>query len=231
MAYRALLIGASAYDDPAIGDLLFVPEDLRRLQSVLVAREFASVEILEAPRGIIRTTVNARVSGFLREARRDDVLFIVLSGHGQRFEGADYLIPEDAGFQIRPFSECCVEIDWQKELEDSAAAQVVFLVDACREGFARDSKSPAGVQGWGRQRIAAALRRKVAYVYACSPAQVALFVRPTDTARDGSGGDVHPVRGWPRRSPRPYGVPSCAEGNHPGARGTARSATHRPVVR
>lgn len=185
MAYKALLIGASTYDDPAIGDLPFVTEDLRRLQGALSKREFGSVEILEAPRGIIRTTVNARVGGFLREARRDDVLLIVLSGHGQRFEGADYLIPEDASFAIRPFADCCVEIGWHKELEHSAAAQVVFLIDACREGFARDAKSPAGVQGWGKQRIAAALRRKVAYVYACSPAQVALFVRPTDTAADG----------------------------------------------
>ncbi|MFI0937746.1 caspase family protein [Streptomyces sp. NPDC021020] len=186
MAYRALLIGASTYDDPAIGDLPFVPEDLRQLHAALSARGFASVEVLEAPRGIIRTTVNARVGGFLREARRDDVLLVVLSGHGQRFEGTDYLIPEDASFAIRPFAECCVAIDWQRELEDSAAAQVLFLVDACREGFARDTMSPVGVRGWGGQRIAAALRRKVGYLYACSPAQVALFVKPNEQAADGT---------------------------------------------
>jgi hypothetical protein len=184
VAYKALLIGASTYDDPAIGDLPFVAGDLRQLHAALSAREFASVEILEAPRGTIRTTVNARVSGFLREARRDDCLFVLLSGHGLHFEGADYLVPEDASFAVRPFADCCVEIGWHKELEESAAAQVVFLIDACREGFARDTKNPAGSQGWGRQQIAAALRRKVAYVYACAPAQVALFVRPTDTSRE-----------------------------------------------
>lgn len=187
MSYKALLIGASEYDAPAIAPLPFVRDDLLRLQSALADRDFAAVEILESPRGITRTAVNARVGGFLRQAAAGDTLLILLSGHGQHFEGADYLIPEDATFAIEPFSDCCVEIGWRKELEDCAAARVLFLVDACREGFEQDGKSPVGVHGWSRRKIAAALQRKVAYVYACSPAQLARYVRPSDTATDGSG--------------------------------------------
>jgi hypothetical protein len=180
VAYKALLIGASEYDDPAISGLAFVRDDLALLQAVLADRGFAAAEILESARGVTRTAVNARVSRFLREADRGDCLLVLLSGHGQHFEGADYLIPEDASFQIEPFADCCVQIDWRRELENSPAARVVFLVDACREGFERDTKSPAGVRGWSRPKIAAALRRKVAYVYACSPAEVARYVRASD---------------------------------------------------
>ncbi|WNI16013.1 HD domain-containing protein [Actinacidiphila sp. ITFR-21] len=182
MSHQALLIGASDYDDPAIAELPFIPDDLRRLQNALTEREFGSVEILESPRGTTGTAVHARVSRFLREAARGDVLFILLSGHGQHFEGADYLIPEDASFAIDPFASCCVEIGWRKELEESAAAQVVFLIDACREGLEQDAKSPAGVHRWATKKVAATLRRKVAYVYACSPAEKAHFIRATDTA-------------------------------------------------
>ncbi|MEV6007809.1 caspase family protein [Streptomyces sp. NPDC051976] len=184
MTHKALLIGASTYDDPAISNLPFIPDDLRLVQSALTQREFGSVEILESSRGTTRTAVNARVSRFLRDANRSDVLFILLSGHGQHFEGADYLIPEDADFAIEPFADCCVEIGWRKELEDSAAARVLFLVDACREGLEQDSKSATGVRSWGKPKVAATLRRKVAYVYACSPAEKAHYVRPTDTAKD-----------------------------------------------
>ncbi|MFI0940888.1 caspase family protein [Streptomyces sp. NPDC021020] len=184
MAYKALLIGASEYDDPAISELAFVPGDLTRVQTVLTERGFASAEILESARGVTRTAVNARVSRFLREADRGDCLLVLLSGHGQHFEGADYLIPEDASFAIEPFADCCVQIDWRKELENSPAARVVFLIDACREGFERDTKSPSGVRGWSTPKIAAALRRKVAHVYACSPAEVALYVRTSDRAVD-----------------------------------------------
>ncbi|WP_433890121.1 HD domain-containing protein [Streptomyces sp. CA-111067] len=188
--FKALLIGASEYDDPAIADLPFVRDDLQKLHAVLTERNFTSVEIVESRRGITATVVHAQVSGFLRDAAPGDTLFVLLSGHGQHFRGADYLIPEDASFAVRPFADCCVEIGWQRELEDSAAARIVFLVDACREGIEEDVKSPAGVAGWSRRKIAAALQRKVAYVYACSPAQLARFVRPSDTlVANGEGAD------------------------------------------
>jgi hypothetical protein len=181
MPHKALLVGASAYREPAIPSLPFVPEDLRRLQSALFGRGFAAAEILEAAPQITRSDVLGRVARFLRLARRDDVLLIVLSGHGHHFEGADYLIPEDAVFDIEPFADACVEIGWNNALDDCPARQVVFLIDACREGFARDSKGPSGVQKWSTGKTAAAGRRNVARVYACSPAQVALFVRPTES--------------------------------------------------
>ncbi|MFC8895401.1 caspase family protein [Streptomyces cinereoruber] len=179
--YKALLIGACEYDDEAIPSLPFVRDDLRRLDQALTGRAFQSVEIVESPRGIITTNVvNRHVRRFLQEAKRGDTLFVLLSGHGLHFEGKDYLIPEDASYEIQPFADGCVEIGWQKDLENSEADHVVFLIDACREGTERDVKAPAPNLGWKKRKIEATLRRKVAYVYACSKAQFARFVREND---------------------------------------------------
>ncbi|MER8067460.1 caspase family protein [Streptomyces sp. NPDC094034] len=174
--HKALLIGASEYDDETIRSLPFVRDDLQRLEGALSDRGFRPVEIAESQRGITPNAVNRHVLRFLREAGRGDTLFIMLSGHGVHFDGRDYLVPEDAYYESEPFAESCVEIGWQKELEDSPAGQVVFLIDACREGSSRRTKSPTRMPGWERPKIAATLRRKVAYVYACSKAQYALYV-------------------------------------------------------
>jgi hypothetical protein len=190
--HKALLVGASEYDEPRIADLPFVRDDLQRLHDVLVERGFHSAEIVESKRGITPNTVNGRIRSFLREAGRGDTLLILLSGHGQHFEGKDYLIPEDATFDIGVFAEACIEIGWERELEESQAAHVVFLIDACREGIDRDTMATEGVQPWSRRKVAAALRRKVAYVYACTAPQLALFVRESDTVRAGSDPGTEP---------------------------------------
>ncbi|MET7906535.1 hypothetical protein ABZS86_35835 [Streptomyces sp. NPDC005355] len=100
----ALLIDASDYDEPGISSLPFVRDDLQRLVTALTDRGFHSAEIAEHWRGITPNFVNDRVSRFLRDTRRDDTLFILLSGHGQHFQGTDYLIPEDASFNVHPFA-------------------------------------------------------------------------------------------------------------------------------
>ncbi|MBB4714346.1 hypothetical protein BJ965_004228 [Streptomyces luteogriseus] len=191
--HKALLIGASDYDDPRIQDLPFVRDDLQRVRDVLVERGFQSAEIVESKRGITPNTVNGRIRGFLRDAGQGDTLLILLSGHGQHFEGKDFLIPEDATFDVGVFAESCIEIGWERELEDSSAAHVVFLVDACREGIDRDTMAaPPGVQPWPRRKVANALRRKVAYVHACTAPQFALFVGEKETVRPGFDAGTQP---------------------------------------
>ncbi|MEV7190812.1 caspase family protein [Streptomyces sp. NPDC093510] len=191
--HKALLIGASDYDEPRIDKLPFVQDDLVRMRDVLTDRGFRSVEIVENKRGIIPSVVHAQVRAFLRDARPDDTLWILLSGHGHHFEGQDYLIPEDATFDVEPFSDTCIEIGWRKELEESRAGHVVFLIDACREGVQRDTKAaPPGIQPWSRRRIADTLRRKVAYVYGCSASQQALFVRESESPLPGSDTGIPP---------------------------------------
>lgn len=120
--------------------------------------------------------LNGEVNDFLQRARRGDVLFILLSGHGVHASGRDYLIPEDIHDNTYPFVSGCVAIDWATQLDQTLADHIVILIDACREGIDQDVMGVAAVRQWGRQKTQAALRRKVAYVYACSPGQYSLFV-------------------------------------------------------
>ncbi|MEU7580157.1 caspase family protein [Streptomyces sp. NPDC041068] len=191
--HRALLIGASDYDASGVSPLPFVPDDLARLGSVLEDRGFDEVQVLAARDGgkqISANFVNARVIGFLRRAHPGDTLLILLSGHGVHAGGRDYLVPEDIDEDTHPFESGCVAIDWRRHLDETPAGHVVFLIDACREGIEQGAMGVAGVRQWSRQKISAALRRKVAYVYACSPAQLALFVRPQESPADPAPGVV-----------------------------------------
>ncbi|PAZ13344.1 hypothetical protein CLM62_25995 [Streptomyces sp. SA15] len=182
--HKALLIGASDYSDiPGYADLPFVRDDLHRLREVLIDRGFQA-DVLENRRGITQNTVRGAVHRFLGDARTGDTLLIVLSGHGIHIEAKDYLVPEDAP-DAEPFTDGCIEIGWHKEVEKSPAQRVVFLIDACREGRAPDTKSVTGTRPWRAPEIIGTLRRKVAYVHACAKPQVALFVRDTDTVRPG----------------------------------------------
>ncbi|MBV7696747.1 caspase family protein [Streptomyces sp. TRM70350] len=183
--HKALLIGASEYGDPSIGDLPFVRDDLQRLREVLIGRGFRQADILESRYGTTQNTVRGAVHRFLHDAGRGDTLLILLSGHGVHFDGKDYLVPEDATSDTRPFTDSCIEIGWHKEVEASPAERVVFLIDACREGMELDTKAVPGTRRWQRPKIISTLRRKVAYVHACAKPQVALFVRESDVLQPG----------------------------------------------
>lgn len=185
--HRALLIGASDYEMRGVSALPFIPGDLARLGAALRAGGFDEVQVLAAREGgkqVSANYVNGRVTGFLKRARDNDTLFILLSGHGVHAKGRDYLVPEDIDEDTHPFESGCVAIDWSARLDETRARHVVFLIDACREGIEQESMGVASVRQWSRQKVSAALRRKVAYVYACSPAQLALFVRPHDELVD-----------------------------------------------
>lgn len=185
--HRALLIGASDYEMRGVSALPFIPGDLARLGAALRAGGFDEVQVLAGREGgkqVSANYVNGRVTGFLRRAHDNDTLFILLSGHGVHAKGRDYLVPEDIDEDTHPFESGCVPIDWRAHLDETPARHVVFLIDACREGIEQESMGVAGVRQWSRQKVSAALRRKVAYIYACSPAQLALFVRPHDALVD-----------------------------------------------
>ncbi|KJS58191.1 hypothetical protein VM95_34860, partial [Streptomyces rubellomurinus] len=80
----------------------------------------------------------------------------------------------------------CIAIDWKQELQETAAAQVLFLVDACRQGI-RDAMGPP--PGWSPSKMRAVAGRKVARLYACAPGELARFVPAEEsTAQAGDGG-------------------------------------------
>ena len=182
--YKALLIGASDYSDsPSFADLPFVRDDLQRLREALTGRDFQA-EVFEHRRGTTAGTVSGAVDKFLTAARHGDTLLIVVSGHGLHIEGKDFLVPEDAP-DTDSFAENCIEIGWHQQVDRCPAERVVFLLDTCREGMVRDTKSVPGMRRWKPPEIMTALRRKVAYVHACAAPQFARFIRQTDTLQPG----------------------------------------------
>ncbi|MCX4759243.1 caspase family protein [Kitasatospora purpeofusca] len=171
--FAALLIGASDYERVGFTPLPFVPRDLERLDAALRARGFR-VERPGAGERISWNFVNGEVSRFLEKARRGETLLICLSGHGLHAQGVDYLIPEDLHRYRKPLWSGCVAIDWRSEVENTRAAQVLFLVDACREGVGGDTM--AGAVGWASGRAMTVKSRRIAHLYACSPGGYAHFV-------------------------------------------------------
>ncbi|MGA5818048.1 caspase family protein [Kitasatospora sp. NPDC094028] len=182
--FSALLIGAADYGES--DSLHFVHRDLEKLGEVLRER---GVEVVRPrPREghqVTRNFVKGEVIGFLRRARPGSRLLICLSGHGTHIDGQDFLVPEDIHPDL-PYKSGCVAIDWKEQLQSTPAAQVLFMIDACRQGV-RDYM--AGPMGWATGEVRAVAGRKLAKLYACSPGELARFapaVKPSWTVDDGS---------------------------------------------
>ncbi|MFF2073276.1 caspase family protein [Kitasatospora sp. NPDC058162] len=169
--FSALLIGASAYDE---APLRFVLRDIEKLGEALRERG-VRVEVPRPREGrqVTANFVNGEVVGFLARAEPGERLLISLSGHGTHVDGQDYLVPEDIHPELKPYRSGCIAIDWKQELQETAAAQVLFLVDACRQGI-RDAMGPP--PSWSVNKMRAVAGRKVARLYACAPGELARFV-------------------------------------------------------
>ncbi|MFE1318605.1 caspase family protein [Kitasatospora phosalacinea] len=173
--FAALLIGASDYRHKNISPLPFVTRDLEGLGGALRARGFRVV-LPKAHGQVSANFVNGEIAAFLRAARSRENLLICLSGHGLHAEGEDYLIPEDVHGGLDPIWSGCVAINWRKEVERSHAGQVLFLIDACREGVHRGTMGAS--VGWASREALRVAGMKVAHFYACSPGESAHFVAP-----------------------------------------------------
>lgn len=174
--FRALLLGVAEYQDPKLPPLPFVPDDLVNVATALEARGYAT-EIPDDSGRLGQTQIRSEVSRFLMTAQPNDTLLIYLSGHGAHGEGIDYLLPGDADTRWLPLADVAVPLNtWRSVIESSPASGIVFLVDACREGFHENTKSIAARTAWSQDKIARSSRRNVAWVFPCTPGQVARFV-------------------------------------------------------
>ncbi len=176
--FRALLIGIAEYDDRSARGLPFVLAGLSDVGAALESRGY----VLEPGAGsadgrVTKPQLLTRVREFIDGGKRGDTLLIFISGHGSHTQGVDYLIPSDALSSWTPLTEMFVAVDsWEPRVEDTPAATVVFLIDACREGFDEHVMGGFAQQGWPEAKVLAAARRNVAYVFACPPGGVARYV-------------------------------------------------------
>lgn len=172
--FRALLLGVAEYDDSSITSLPCVTSDIDQLATAFEARGY-TVEGTESSGRIGRTRVRGTVRKFLETAKPEDTLVIYLSGHGAYHEGVTYLIPTDADLSD-DMEEMAVSLSgWTRAIEDSKAAAVLFLVDACREGYA-ETKSVTRDR-WSADKTWRAQRRQVAWIFPCAEGQVSRWVQ------------------------------------------------------
>ncbi|MGI5224759.1 HD domain-containing protein [Actinoallomurus sp. CA-142502] len=180
--YRALLIGAAEYESPEIQSIPFVLEDMSAIAGALEQVGYR-VTSPQGNDGSARLTfIRAEVGQFLQDAKHGDTCLVYLSGHGVHTEDVDYLVPTDADRRVEPFADACLALDyWKKHIEATKAGAVLFVVDACREGYTENIKSLGSLIGWGSSTVLRVSNRKVGFVFACSPGEKASFV--TDDGR------------------------------------------------
>ncbi|GAA4232770.1 hypothetical protein GCM10022254_33610 [Actinomadura meridiana] len=173
--FRALLLGVAEYDTPALLPLPFVTDDIARVAAALEARGY-STELPDGSGWLGPTKIRAEVNRFLKTAEPQDTLLVYLSGHGAHGEGVDYLLPSDIDLEWLPLAEGAVPLNgWASTIESSRAGGIVFLVDACREGFHEQTMSIAARTAWSPDKVAHSDRRNVAWIFPCSPGQVSRF--------------------------------------------------------
>ena len=175
-SFRALLIGVPAYRDDAFPPMPFIDSDLDELAEALTA---CGYDVEQHDRSATDgESIQDALETFITGAGRGETLLVYLSGHGVHHEGMDYLIPESARPNSLRFpAENCVPISCDAYIEQSAAATVIVVVDACREGITLRVKGQAFAEGWGEWQRDKTVAQQVAYLYACSPGETAGFSR------------------------------------------------------
>ncbi|MFF5296094.1 wHTH domain-containing protein [Paractinoplanes globisporus] len=176
---RALLIGVTEYDDPAIDSLPFVADDLDDLSKALRSVGY-EVERHPDHHGD-RDRIDTAIEQFCRHAEPGQQLLIFLSGHGIHRDGHDYLLPSSADTTSRKFTERCLEIDFDGHIEESRCGDVLVVVDACREGVRlREKAGYSYVHAWSEQQRRRSAGRTIAYLYACSSGEMARWKETPD---------------------------------------------------
>ncbi|MGY4349751.1 subtilisin family serine protease [Bradyrhizobium sp. GM7.3] len=136
---RTLIAGVSEYESQSISNLTAVEADIRNISDALKRCDVT----------IEKTLINPRRNDFFREAlqfcstaKSNDYLFIYFSGHGLSFNDVDYLVFHDAYLEDpRHIEQFLVDVNLYGALAQSEAKEIVFLIDACREGLQLTSKA------------------------------------------------------------------------------------------
>jgi hypothetical protein len=180
-AARALLIGIPKYDSPAISDLPFIESDIVRLSESLHSCGYETQVIgTRHSQPATRGAVLGEVHAFCRTARQDETLLVTFSGHGVHLDGKDYLVPADATVADEIFTDLLVPVDFARSVQASAAASILFFIDACREGVELGTMSAVALQRWSEGVIEHIERQNVGFIFSCTAGEVSRFVSAPD---------------------------------------------------
>ncbi|MEM9368723.1 MAG: caspase family protein [Planctomycetota bacterium] len=188
---RAVLIGIENYE-PRTGfsPLPVVHADIAVMADAL---ESSGYEVEEPLVGeVSRTNLLHRIRASLQDAVPEETLLIYFSGHGVYRDRDTFLVPSEAGIRnpendeahtAEELHDFLVATDkFKRAIETSQARNVIFVVDACRQGLNINvDESPPGSKG--RVEVATLtpgeLEQKagkaVWFVYSCAPGATSHF--------------------------------------------------------
>jgi len=140
-SYKALLISASHYRR-GFAPLPNTNADMKRIAARLKVFRYDLIEVLSdnsliAERLPVKHNIEQAIWKLAKEAKEDDMLLIVLSGHGVSLGGRSYYVPLDhaslLGLSVRNFASSCVALERVFEACSlSKAKKIMLVLDACR---------------------------------------------------------------------------------------------------
>lgn len=138
----ALLIGVDEYQDANISRLFGAANDAKAMRKVLVERAgFPADQVVVLATGEsagllpTRSNILLRLSNLLSVVPKDGLFLLQFSGHGTERDRKPFLLPSDARLSdsVRLQEQLAVSVDLiRSEIEAAGIAQVVVLLDACR---------------------------------------------------------------------------------------------------
>ena len=130
---RALLLGVSNFDDPALNQLQAPPSDVSGLASVLSDPAIGGFEVTTALEES-STTFSQRIEEFFLESRREDLLLLYFSGHGLKAEDGELYL-SGTNTKPRALRSTAVSARFISEvMNTSRAARVVVILECCYSG-------------------------------------------------------------------------------------------------
>ncbi len=139
----AVLIGINDYHE-SLGPLNYCVQDVKLMKQTLVeACEFPEENILvltdDQPEDRKPTygNIHSWLASWLSHPEKGDLVFVYFAGHGRELEGTAFLAPKDTTLDSLPVAGISVKAV-REQMERSAAAQKVLVLDACHSGAGRD---------------------------------------------------------------------------------------------
>ena len=182
----ALLVGINEYRKRGFIDLKWAENDVAEMEQELRRLGFDKVVVMKgSSEGELRPTkehIEAQLKGLLADVGKDDIVLVMLSGHGQELkvkvrgpDGSE--VERDDGFYC-PVSAVLNEPDTMVSLsyltDDLLAkwgGKNLVLLDACRDGVVDLDK---GVRARGVQGRVVSLPEGTAILFSCASRQTSL---------------------------------------------------------
>ena len=182
----ALLVGINEYRKRGFIDLKWAENDVAEMEQELRRLGFDKVVVMKgSSEGELRPTkenIEAQLKGLLADVGKDDIVLVMLSGHGQELkvkvrapDGSE--VERDDGFYC-PVNAVLNEPDTMVSLsfltDDLLAkwgGKNLVLLDACRDGVVDLDK---GVRARGVQGRVVSLPEGTAILFSCASRQTSL---------------------------------------------------------